>query len=611
MNKLKKITYLLLLVIITSGAWAQNLQFTAQYPEQVYVGEPFQITFSINTARPENFSPPAFKGLQVLFGPSQSSSSNISIINGVRSQNFSYAFTYQLMAEKEGVYRYNGASIFAEGKKHTTSPISIKALPSNKTAQTQPQGGGNQQNQPQTITGDQLYVRAYPNKTSVYMGEEIILNYRLYTAVSVAQYTLDKTPSFNGFWTVSPTSQLPISKKTETINGKTIISAQIYNQSLFPQETGKLNIEPLEIKTIVQIQVPRQRQRSGSIFDFFDDPFFDSYQNIEKTLRSEPLKINVKPLPQENRPLSFNGLVGKYDLNFKYDATKKVKANEVLKFYFTVKGQGNVDLIPAPNIVFPPDFEVYDPQITSSKKKAEGGVYGERTFEFIAIPRHSGTYQIPAFEYSYFNPETGTYVAKTFESFSINIEQGSEHYNATSKVKENNTDIEYLKSKLDDLNIGYNTSIFLKPKFNYSIGGILLIFFILLFAYHKRLKIKADVVGQKNKKAEKLARRYLKHAEKALKQKDANTFYILISQALWGFLSNKFNIPNSLLSVENVRKAMIDKKIDEELIAPFIETIEHCEFERFAPQGNRIERMEAIFSEALNIIIKMAKELKK
>ncbi|MEG2666813.1 MAG: BatD family protein, partial [Bacteroidales bacterium] len=420
------------LILNQFPSWSQdnNIQFTASYPSEVAANEPFDVVFSINAPHSKDFKAPGFRGFNILFGPAQSQSSSMQFINGVSSQSFALSYSYRLQAPTPGDFRFDPATIVVDGKKYATPSIRIK-VSSSKSSSSRSNGNGSASNNRNsestassaTISNKDLFIRSSINKSNPYLGEEIILTYRIYTAVPVEQYNIYKTPSNKGFWA----EELKLNnheQKTEIINNRRYIFADIRKVALFGQETGNLTLEPMEIEALAQVQAPR-RGGSGSIFDIFDDPFFDPVQYVKKNLRSEAIHIKVKPLPTEGKPASFNGLVGNYKVSFSYDQEKEIRSNEAISFKFKVIGKGNIELVQQPNLLFPPDFDVYEPKITHQKNISESGINGTTQYEYIVVPRNPGVYKINAFDFSFFNPQSAKYETITIPEIVLNVKQGN------------------------------------------------------------------------------------------------------------------------------------------------------------------------------------------
>lgn len=603
-----------------------NINFTVSAPNKVYEGQAFDVVFSINSRGSKNFKAPSFKGLDVIYGPAQSQSSSFQFVNGASTQSFSLSFAYAIRATTVGEYEIGEASIEIGGKEYKTNATKLSVIASsNKSSNTQASSNksNNRQNTvskqhdvgAEDIDKEDLFIRTFASKQNPYKGEEIIITYRIYTAIPVEQYSIYKAPSNKGFWTeeLNVTSKEP---KHEVINGRRYMYADIRKVALFAQDAGILKVDPLEIEAIAQVEVQRTHTNTGSIFDIFNDPFFGNIERVKKTVKSNTLNINVKELPTVNRPKFFNGLVGRYTIKLDYPKTEILKANEAFSFKFSVKGSGNIELIQEPNIVFSPDFEVYEPKIVHNKTNTENGIGGSVSFEYIIIPRNSGVYKIQTFDYSFFNPIKKQYITTNIPEIVLNIAPGDASKAYTSSSGSMQQDITILNKDIEYIDTGKlqlkkrNHSFFLSFAWFSILISLIILFFVLLYLNKQNIKKQADIIGKKNKKALKEAAKCLKKAANFIKENKKDEFYIEISQALWGFLSNKLNIPTSKLSIDNVTSILKDKNINSILIDKFIQTLEHCEFERFAPHVDDLKSMEEMYKEALDIIYKIVKELK-
>ncbi|HCT71711.1 MAG TPA: BatD protein, partial [Bacteroidales bacterium] len=377
---MKKLRFSALLVMFTwvSFASGQDLDFRASAREVVSVGDQFRLIYSIN-GQASGFRAPAIKDFSVLAGPSQSTSTSMQIINNQVSRSVEYSFTYVLQATSEGTFTIPPASVNVDGKSYQSNPVTIRVVkgsapaPAGTQQQAQPQGG--------EITAKDLFVRASVNKSNPYQGEQVIITYKIYTRVPVAEYSITRVPSTAGFWSQDLIKDnTKLNQYRETVDGSEYVVAEIKKEALFAQKSGSLTIEPLEMDVVAQIQ--RKASRRG-----FNDPFFDSffndsflgntYQNVKKTLRSNQLNINVKPLPSTDRPSEFTGAVGNFSISSSIDR-EQLKTNEAMTLKFTITGKGNIKLVEKPNLVFPSDFEVYDPRITDNIAASQTGVSGSR-----------------------------------------------------------------------------------------------------------------------------------------------------------------------------------------------------------------------------------------
>lgn len=612
----KYIFFIILFTGLFRVTYADDVRFYISAPNSVGSGQQFAVTFTVNAAA-SNFRAPSFKGFSVLSGPNQASSSSMQYVNGKMSQSVSYIFTYYLQANNEGSFTISPAKITVDGKTYETETVTIKVVKSSKKANNNNQQQQQQQQQGDksggTITDKDVFLKASISNASPYLGEQVIVTYKLYTSVGIAQYSINKLSSNKGFWSEDLTKENEKPKQyKEYINGKQYIVAEIRKVALFPQESGKLNADPLEVDVIAQIQL--QRKKTNSIFDFFDDPFSSSVQNVKKTLRSNNLTINSRALPLANKPADFTGAVGNFTFRSDIDKTE-LKANEAVNLKFTISGRGNIKLIDKLNINFPTDFETYDPKINDNINISDNGVSGTKTFDYLIIPRNQGVYNIKSVTFTYFDLNKGKYVTLASPEYTIKVAKGDGKQNNVAmtsvnqeEIKYIGSDIEHIKTKPMSLN-KKGEHFFLSDLF-YVISAIPLILFILAVIYRrKHLKLKGNIALLKNRKATKVANKRLKKAKSYLVSKEKDKFYIEISQALWGYISDKFSIPLAELSMDSVSEALKFRNVAEDISAQFIKTLHNCEFARFAP-GDESLTIDKIYREAIDIISKTENELK-
>jgi hypothetical protein len=613
----KYIFFLIFISGLFRITYAEDIKFYASAPNTVGSGQQFAVTFTVNAAA-SNFKAPSFKGFSVLSGPNQSSSSSMQIINGKMNQSVSYSFTYYLQAGNEGNYTVAPARITVEGKTYESESISIKVVKSSQGANNQQQQ--QQQSQSQNnqsggngVSDNDIFLRANVSNASPYLGEQIIVTYKLYTAVGIAQYSINKLSSNKGFWSEDLNKENDKPKQyKENIKGKQYIVAEIRKVAFFPQESGKLDINPLEVDVIAQIQT--QRRKTNSIFDFFDDPFSSSYQNVKKTIRSNNITINAKPLPSANKPEDFTGAVGTFTFRSEIDKNE-LKANEAVNLKFTISGRGNIKLIDKLNVNFPTDFETYDPKIIDNINKSDNGVSGTKTFDYLLIPRNQGVYTIKPVTFTYFDLNKGKYVTLSSPEYTIKVSKGDGKQNNVALTSVNQEEIKYIGSDIEHIKTKpmslykKGEHFFLSDLFYIILSIPLLLFIIALIIRRKHLKLRSDLALLKNRKATKVANKRLKKAKNYLLTKEKDNFYIEISNALWGYISDKFSIPLAELSMESVNDALKSRNVKDEIVSQFIKTLNNCEFARFAP-GDESLTMDKIYKEAIDVISKTENELK-
>jgi hypothetical protein len=599
----KHISSILLLLFITVSSFAQDVEFTAGSSHSaVKTGDRFQIQFTVNTSV-SNFKGPDLSAFRVLSGPNQST--NMSWVNGKTSTSLS--FSYVLMALKEGDFTIGPASVTANGETYKTNPIKINVGKGVQVQQNNPQSNNNSSggnDTKQANNSEDLYIKASVNKSQVYQGEQIIATYQLYTRVSIAGNELVKNADLNGFW--SQDIDLGESQWTqEKINGYLWRVATIRKIVLFPQRSGNLEIDPLEMKFIVQ-----QRVQGGgqSVFD----QFFGRVENIEYSLKSKPISIKVLPYP-EPKPDGFEGAVGNLEMVVEV-TNNEVKANEAVNIKVKISGKGNINLIENPKINFPTDFETYDPKIIDNVKTTTAGVSGTKVFDFLVIPRHEGQFKLDPISFSYFNPVTKKYSTITSDPININVlkSDGSTSDNVvfSSPNKEDievlGEDIRYIHTNQTNITAA-NQEFYGSWKF-YFLLILAPLLFIITFIFRNKIRVaQSDVVKVKSKKANKVATKLLVSAKNSLAANNKKAFYEDISKALFGYISDKMNIAAAELNQNNIKEKLLAIHVSEQTTQQLMDTIELCDMARFAPVS--ISEQE-VYNKAEAIINQIEQEVK-
>jgi hypothetical protein len=473
----------------------------------------------------------------------------------------------------------------------------------------------NAQGQVQGFNKDDFFIKAFVSNTSPYIGEQVIVSYKLYLGPQTYQYRdqITSRPTAQGFWTYDLTPKDgSVDRKEEIIDGKKFVVVDMYSIAVYPQKSGKLTISPLDADLIVQVLLQQQRSRSNDIFDFFSDPFFggNRAQNIELKLSSNPVSIQALDLPKTNQPDEFSGLVGDFKLSAKL-SRDKLAAHDATNLTVTVSGSGNLQYIEPLNFNFPSDIAVHDPVIKDNINASLSGVSGSRTFEYVLIPEVEGDYTIPSTSFSYFDKRKKSYITLNTPEFTIAVEKGQA--GGAVSYSANKTDIKVLGS--DIRHIKTNSSPQLQARFFMSSVYWILLFspvalligFVILL--RKKIKEKKNTVLLRDKKASKTARKRLRKAEKLLHNKEDEAFYIEISKVLWGYISDKFHIPFGQLSLETAYQKLSERNMEEDLIKEFINTLDDCEYVRFAPASDITP--DKMYERTFNFITKIERELKK
>ena len=600
----KIVSILFFILILTNISYGQKLTASVS-SNRVAVGETFQIQFSLSGSG-SNFKLPPLTDFEVYEGPYQSSST--SIINGSVSQSTS--LTYVLMAKKEGKFTIGAASVISGGKSIQSNTIDMEVSKGKAPAANQNNSTGQNVTPPSTDDiSDNLFLKTVVNKTKCYLGELVNVKVKLYTRTDFRIRDFSKIPSYAGFFVQEIKEKGQQSNQTkETIDGVNYAVFDIYETYLIPQQTGQLTIDPYELDCIVR-QKSTKRPRS-----IFEQIMGGGYEDVEHTIKSKSLKIDVSALPEANKPANFSGAVGEF--SFKAQVNKdKVKADDGVNLTITLSGKGNIKLVDAPKIAFPEDFETYDPKTTENISVNANGVSGTKTFDYLFIPRHEGDYKIDQINFSYFDPVKKEYVTLPSPEFNLHVDKGngtaatvvgSAGHQEEPKVLGN--DIRYIKTN----------PVHLKPKDDYFFGSPLFVglmifpffaFIGFIFIRRKSIEQNKDVVAVKSRKATKMARKRLSFAEQHLKSNSKELFYIEIFKALYGYISDKLNIPVADLNKEHISETLKSRNVTEPTIQHLIKTLDNCEYARYAPSAVSGD-LKSIYSDTVELITKIEDEIR-
>ncbi len=609
---MKKKLFILHLLIITSiSLFAENeISFSASAPDAVAVGDQFRLSYTVTTQKVRDFRAPSIKGFDVLMGPSRSQQSSVQIINGKTTSTGSITFTYILMATSEGNFTIPGATIMADGNQLVSNSVNIKVLPADqKSSDSQSTEKQNSASHPsgKAITSNDIFITATVNKTKAYEQEAILLTYKIYTLVDLRMFDNVKLPDFKGFH--SQEVELPNNRRwgLEHYKGRNY-QTTIYRQFvLFPQQPGELTIEQARfdasIAQTVQVADPFEAFFNGG----------SNYVEVKKTITTPKITIDVKPLPS-GKPSDFSGGVGEFEISSSINSTN-IKTNDAVTVKVIISGTGNMKLLSNPEIQFPEDFEVYDPKVDNKFRLTNAGLSGNKVIEYLAIPRNSGVYNIPSIKFSYFDIKSHSYKTVTTEKYELHVDKGVGNGEQTIANFTNKEDLKILNEdirfiKLGEAKLRHRGTFFWGSTMYWLLyiipTFVLLIFFIV---YRKQISANANVALVRTKKANRVAVKRMKLAGNLLAGNKKDAFYDEVLKALWGYISDKLNIPLSLLSKENVEEELQKNGVDEMLTKDFLKMLDDCEFARFAP-GDDGQAMDKIYSEALEVISKMENNIK-
>lgn len=598
----------LIFYFIFSSAEAQ--QITGRAPSQVAAGEQFRLTYTVNTQDVKGFRAGNIpEELEVLMGPSTSTQSSFQMVNGHMSSSSSVTYTYILVANKNGSFTIPPAQATIDGKTVKSNELRIKVegqAQQGGRQQRRQQSGGNGELRPagSAISGNDLFIRVSASKSHVREQEPILLTYKVYTLVGLTQLS-GKMPDLKSFYTREVTLPQEKTFKIETLNGRQYRTVTWQQYVMFPQSTGKLEIPSITYEGIVV-----QQNRNIDPFEAFFNGG-SGYVEVKKQIKAPGITIQVDPLPQ--RPANFSGGVGKFSISAQVDQTS-VKANDPVKLHVVVTGVGNMKLLKQPVVKFPKDFDAYEPKVTDKTKLTTNGLEGSIAYDFLAVPRHQGTYEIPSIEYVYFDTSSGSYKTLQTEGFTIQVAKGDGTNTVASFAGQE--DVRQLANDIRYIHTGKTTQhargdYFFASTAYWTWLAVLLLGFISLFIIFRRRAIEnANVVKQRAGKANKVAVKRLKKAAKLMSDGKDGEFYDEVLRALWGFVGDKLNMPVEQLSRENISQQLGEQSVPEDIIRQFIEALDACEFARYAP-GDSAGNMNKVYDTAISTITQIATNMKK
>jgi hypothetical protein len=584
--KIKGTYILIFLGLISQSIFAQVAFKTTVSKSKLGVNQRFRIVFSINKQGADHFTPPSFKNFKVVGGPSQSV--NQSWMNGKVS--FSQSYTYIVQPKAVGTYTIPGASITYKKKVLKSNAVKMNVLKAVDIPKDP--------NDPSYIAQQNVHLVAEISKSKPYVGEGIYVEYKLYVSqnITVRDFTVTESPQYNGFWNQDiKINNLQI--RNGTYNGENYRYVVLKKALLIPTKSGKLIIEPMKMDILIGVPTGRG--------DFFGNAIT---RNITKVFASPKRTINVLQLPLENKPENFNGAVG--DFNFEITSSKSdLKANESSEIKVAVTGKGNLKLFEIPKIETPKELEIYTPEHKEKIRTTLSGLRGTVYDLYTVVPQFKGKYKIPKVSFSYFNTKEKKYKTITTDDLFVNVLEGKEIVTTTNNTIKKDiaitgknfryiqTKSEFYPSKQDDFfqsNLFY-ILLFL-PLIAIPIGIVI---------SNKTEEKNRDIIGAKQRKADRLAKKYLSAAKKQLGNNKA--FYIALEKALHNYLKAKFQIETADISTDKITVILNSKNITNQTVSAFIEVLKDCDFARYTP--NTDVMMHDEFEKAKEAIAELDKQL--
>ena len=562
--KLTKHIAMLLIILFTSIAGAQ-VQFQTRVSKKTLgLNERLRVDFSMNKDG-DNFNPPSFDGFDVVGGPNQSVSN--SWINGKRS--FEKTYSYFLAPNRKGSLMLESASIEIDGKTFKTNAIVITV-----TKEIQKHKDPNS-----VVASDNIHLVAEVSNTNPYLNQAFTVVYKLYVApnTEVSNWRETADPEYDDFWSqhINPKG---LKVERGKYKGEDYQYVVLRRTVLYPQKTGKLIIEPLKLD--VTAAIPTKRR------DIFGQRLMSK---VNVPVAAGKRTINVKPLPEEGKPSDFSGAVGDFQFNLS-TSKSELNANESMQAKVSVSGIGNLKLLTLPKLNLPNSLEVYEPEHNENVRTNLAGMQGEVSDSYTIVPQYKGKYPIPTVSFSYFDLKTESYKRISSNETIINVLEGPV-YGASDnnliaegtnkqRVVLNNNQFAFIKTEPNF--ISKNQKSFFKSKAFWAclLSPLLAIPLAIVFRRKKEQR-SGDIVGNRLRKADRLSKKYLGEAKKALGQKEA--FYVALEKALHNYLKAKLNIETSDFSKDKIRVLLLERQVNTNAVNDFESILENCELARYTP----------------------------
>ncbi len=610
------LTALFVLAIFSASA-AEKVTFEANSPLMVAVGEAFRVEFTLN-AEPDadSFKAPSFEGFDVIAGPSVSTGSSIQYINGSISKSFSYGITYVLLPQAAGNVTIGAAEAKVDGTAYRTKPLPIEIVNEGDAsrARQQPQGrtggsGDAQASAQGQVAKDDILLRAVVSRSSVYKNEPLHVAFKLYTRVPYVNIVPESAPSFNGFWSQDLTDPNSARVGRETYNGKVYETRVLYDYLLYPQQVGSLTIDPVDMTVVAQVVVQSRNA----------DPFFGGGRevfNVPRKVQSQRATVTVKPLPS-GAPSSFSGAVGRFTMDTQLPS-ERIAANSGATFTVKISGTGNLTFVQAPKLPLPTSFEQYNVKTTESINTSATGISGYRQFEYPFIARAEGTYDIEPIEFTYFDPQRVQYVTLRSKPLTLEITPDARGGGdavvmqgrgmSKEEVKMLGQDIRFIKLGGAQLRSERVPFIF-SAAYWILLLGVLALFTMIYVALRKQIRESQNVALVRGKRANKVAVQRFRAAKRYMEEQNRHAFYEEMLRALWGYMSDKFNIPVANLTKENVREELHKRGVSSEDSQRFTDIITRCDEAQYSPVESA--RMNDVYSEGVNLISRIESVIKR
>ncbi len=618
------LTFVVILSTLFAAFAAEGVTFTTNAPMMVSEGETFRVEFALN-AKPSDgsFEAPDFSGFDILAGPAVSQGSSIQIVNGKMTKSVNISYTYVVVAQQPGNLIIGSAKAEVDGVTYSTKRLPIEVVAEDTSAQQQSSQAGQSSSTQRSsnsgsvnpdgrIASDDILIRTIVSRRSLYKGEPLRATIKLYSRVPIAGSEGEKMPSFNGFWAQEIPNNGSRQPQRETYNGKVYDTQVIRDYILYPQQSGELEIGGAQMNIVAQVIM---QSRSA-------DPFFGGghqVYNVKREITAPPIMIDVKNLPA-GAPASFTGAVGDFDIVELAPKSDQV-ANSASTLTLRVEGSGNLSFVQAPKVDFPDSFEKYNVKTTESINLTINGGSGYKQFEYPFIPRSQGDYTLPEVEFSYFNPKTSSYVVRKTQPIALVVSADTSGSSANGSgattiqrglskedVKMLGRDIRFIKINNTSFT-SFAVPFILSTNYFIVLIAILLLGVVMFLYLRYRIKVSENVVLAKGKRANKVAVLRFKEAKRYMSEQNERAFYEEMMKGLWGYMSDKFNIPVANLTRESVREELNKRGVAADDIKGFSQIITKCDEAQYSPLAGA--QMSEVYAEGLKLISNVETQVKR
>lgn len=613
-----KISLTALLVLAVFSAYAaEKVTFEANSPLTVAAGEPFRVEFALN-AKPDDdtFKAPSFEGFDVLAGPAISQGSSVQIVNGSMTKSVSYTYTFVLLPQAAGNVTVGAAEVRVDGTTYRTRPLPVEIVNEGEGSRAQQQQGGSRRpddahgDAQSQIGKDDILLRAVVSRSSVYKNEPLHVAFKLYTRVPYVNLVPESAPSFNGFWSQDLSDPNGARVGRETYNGKVYETRVLYDYLLYPQQVGTLSIDPVEMTVVAQVVVQSRNA----------DPFFGSGRevfNVPRKVQSQRTSVSVKALPA-GAPASFSGAVGNFTMDAQFPS-ERIAANSGATVTVKISGTGNLTFVQAPKLPLPTSFEQYNVKTTESINASSSGISGYRQFEYPFIARAEGTYDLEPVEFTFFDPQRMQYVTLKSKPLTLEITPDTRGGSGDAVVMQgrgmSKEEVKLLGQDIRFIKLGGAQLRSERVPFIFSAAywillvGVLVLFAMIYIALRRQIRESQNVALVRGKRANKVAVQRFRAAKRYMEEQNRHAFYEEMLRALWGYMSDKFNIPVANLTKENVREELHKRGVSSEDSQRFTAIITQCDEAQYSPVESA--RMGDVYSEGVNLISRIESVIKR